>query len=229
MKSIIFDSGPMISLSMNNLIWILPELKKIYKGNFLITPGVKSEIIDRPLASKRFKFEALQVLKQHKENVLELYDKPTLKQKTMDLLELANNIFFAHNKNINIVQYAEIEVVSAAIMLNSEAIVIDERTTRLLIENPNKLRDILKRKLHTDIKVDKNKLVRFKGLTKNIKVLRSVELITIAYEKKLLEKYVLDIQNPRKTLLDGLLWGLKLNGCSVSGDEIAKVITLESR
>jgi len=229
MKSIIFDSGPVISLSMNNLLWVLREIKKKYKGKFLITPGVKSEIIGRPLTSKKFKFEALQVLKEFKDNILELFDKPTLRQKTMDLLGLANNMFYTHGKNIDIVQFAEIEVLVAALISSADAIVIDERTTRLLIENPEKLRKILQKKLHTDVEMNRNNLARFKGLTRKIKVIRSTELILIAYEKGLLDKYVLDIQNPRKNLLDGLLWGLKLNGCSISGDEINKVITLKSR
>ena len=229
MRSIIFDSGPVISLSMNNLLWVLPEIKKKYKGKFLITPGVKKEIIDNPLSSKKFKFEALQVLKQYKDNVLELFDKSTLRQKTMDLLGLANNMFYAHGKNINIVQFAEIEVLVAALISNADAIVIDERTTRLLIENPEKLRKILRKKLHTEVNINRNNLARFKGLTSKILVIRSTELVLIAYEKGLLDKFVLDIENPRKNLLDGLLWGLKLNGCSVSGEEISKVITLESR
>ncbi len=229
MRTIIFDSGPIISLSMNNLFWVLPRLKEKFKGKFYITPSVKKEIIDNPLSSKKFKFEALQVLKEYKDNVLELFDKPTLRQKTMDLLDLSNNLFYAHGKNINIVQYAEIEVLIAALISSADAIIIDERTTRLLIENPEKLREILQKKLHTTVSINRNNLVRFKGLTRKIKVIRSTELVMIAYEKGLLDKYILNIQNPRKNLLDGLLWGLKLNGCSISGDEISKVITLESR
>jgi hypothetical protein len=229
MKSIIFDSGPMISMSMNNLLWLLPELKKKYNGKFYITPNVKREIIDNPMNSKKFKFESLQVLKQYKDHVLELFDKQTLKQKTDELLEIANNMYFAHNKNINIVQYAEMEVLIAAKMTGADAIVVDERTTRLLIENPEKLKKILQRKLHTSVRLDRNKLLTLKKLIKDIKVIRSTELIMVAYEKGLLNKYVLDIEEPKKKLVDGLLWALKLNGCSISSDEINKIVSLETK
>ena len=112
MKAIVFDSGPIISLTMNNLLWLLEPLKRIGEVNFYITNKVKRELVDTPLyKTKRFKFEALQVLKEFKDKVLEFFDRPTLRQKTMDLLELTNNMFFAHGKNISIVQFAEIEVI----------------------------------------------------------------------------------------------------------------------
>ena len=227
MKSLIFDSGPIISLSMNNLLWVLKELKKSYDGKFYITMNVKKEIIDNPLNSKKFKFEALQVMKQQEDGVIELFNKLSIKQKVDELLDIANNLYFAHGKNINIVQFAEMEVLSAAIMTGADAIVVDERTTRLLVENTEKLRKILQRKLHTDIKIDRNRLIKLRNLVKNIRVIRSVELVLIAYEKGLLDKYIPNIDNPKKNLLDGLLWALKLNGCSISDVEINKIISLK--
>ena len=63
MKTIVFDTGPIISLTMNNLLWILEPLKSISNANFYITNPVKKELVDNPLnKTKRFKFEALQVL-----------------------------------------------------------------------------------------------------------------------------------------------------------------------
>jgi hypothetical protein len=62
--SLVFDSGPIISLSTNNLLWILPKIKEKFDGEFLITPAVKRECVTRPLETKKFKFEALQVLRQ---------------------------------------------------------------------------------------------------------------------------------------------------------------------
>jgi hypothetical protein len=35
------------------------------------------------------------------------------------------------------------------------------------------------------------------------------------------------LPTPKKTLLEGLLWGVKLNGCSVSEREIDEVIKIE--
>ena len=62
MKCLVFDSGPIISLTTNNLLWILEPLKNKFKGRFVITEGVRKELIDKPLTTKKFKFEALHCL-----------------------------------------------------------------------------------------------------------------------------------------------------------------------
>ena len=51
-KAIIFDSGTLISFSMNGLLPELRELKKIFNGKFLITKDVKREVIDKPIKIK---------------------------------------------------------------------------------------------------------------------------------------------------------------------------------
>ena len=43
-----FDAGPVISLVMSRLAWLLPDLKKQFGGKFYITPAVKNELVDRP-------------------------------------------------------------------------------------------------------------------------------------------------------------------------------------
>ena len=90
----------------------------------------------------------------------------------------------------------------------------------------------MERKLHTKVTINHDNLRKLKEITKGIPVLRSVELMTIAYELGLLDKYLFEgekkiVRKPRKTLLEGVLWGLKLNGCAVSEEEIAEVIRLE--
>ena len=58
-------------------------------------------------------------------------------------------------------------------------------------------------------------------------MIRSVELVTISYELGLLDKYIVNIKNPRKALLEGVLWGVKLNGASVSEREIKEIVKME--
>ena len=64
MKALVFDSGPIINLALNNMLWILKPLKEKFKGDFYITESVKRECIDRPLTSKKFKYEALETFKE---------------------------------------------------------------------------------------------------------------------------------------------------------------------
>jgi len=60
-----------------------------------------------------------------------------------------------------------------------------------------------------------------------LRVIRSIELVTIAYELGILNRYMSIeeesfVRNVRDELLEGVLWGVKLNGCSVSEDEIKR-------
>ncbi len=55
-KAIIFDSGTLISFSMNGITRVLRELKGVFNGKFLITREVKKEVIDVPLKIKKFEY-----------------------------------------------------------------------------------------------------------------------------------------------------------------------------
>ena len=227
MKSIVFDAGPVISLTTNNLLWLLEELKKKYKGEFYLAEAAKRELIDRPLETKKFKFEALQVLRCINEDILKIIQNSELEEETISLINLANNSFNAQGNWLRLVHYADMAGLSACIRLNADAFVVDERTARLLVENPDRLVSILKDTLHTDIKINKDNLEEFRRRTKNIKLIRSVELVAVAYEQGLLNKYLPNIPDAKRTLLESVLWGVKLNGCAVSRDEIDQIIRLE--
>ncbi len=229
MRSIIFDASPIISLATNNLLGLLDNLKDRFKGNFYISPTVKKELVDKPLLTKKFKFEALQVLKKINDGVLDVAENSLINEKTNYLLEIANKCFKARGNWIKIVHYGEIESIALYNHLNSDAFVIDERTTRVIIENPKRLLNILRHTLHTNIQVNNENLKEFRKLTKDVKIIRSVEVVTIAYELGLLNNYLLDIPEPDKTLLDSVLWGVKLNGCAVSKREIDELIRLETK
>ncbi len=227
MRSIIFDTGPLITLTLNNLIWLLEPLKKRFEGNFYISESVKRELIDRPLDINRFKFEALCSLRYLRQKTIELYPEQNHKKLTEELLELSNKIFSAHGNYIKVMHIGEIETIALACFLDSEAIVVDERTTIEIIENPRRLKKHLSKKLHTKVSVNKDNLNRLKGITKNIRVIRSIELAIAAYETGLLDCYLPDKPYNNEFLLDAVLWGLKLNGCAVSEDEIKEIIKLE--
>jgi hypothetical protein len=122
------------------------------------------------------------------------------------------------------------ETLATAISLNSNAFVIDEKTTRLLIEDPETLHEVLYQKAHTKVAMNQQNVKKFQEMTSNIKIIRSFELITYAYERGLLDRFLpkkTKLPNARKDLLDSVLWGLKLNGCAVSENEIKDVLKIE--
>ena len=61
MRVLILDSGPLINLSMNGLLYILEGLKAHFQGKIIITRQVKYETIDRPLNVPRFELGALRI------------------------------------------------------------------------------------------------------------------------------------------------------------------------
>ena len=224
MKSIIFDAGPVISLASNNLLFILPPLKKKFNGKFYLTKSVKKELVDRPFEIKKFKFEAIQVEKLIEDGVLEIIDNDFIRNESLKLLATANSTFKAFNNYIQIVHFAEMSALIAAMSINADAVALDEKTTRLLIENPGILLKILRKTLHAFISVNEQNLKDFKNRTKNIKTIRSIELVAVAYEHGILDDYITKLPDAKKNLLESVLWGVKLNGCAVSREEIEQII-----
>ena len=231
-KPIVFDTGPIISLTLNNVLWLIEPLHEKFDGEFYITPGVYDELINRPLNTKKYKFEALQILPLITKNILNNYNSDDMQNKANELLQVANHTFKARNNWIKIVHRGEMEAIACALVTDSETLVIDERTTRVLIESPDLLKRQLERKLHTGIEVKEDNLNQLKEELKNLNVIRSFELVTIAFELGLLNMFTLKEQekvvpNIRSAVLEGVLWGVKLNGCSVKREEIYEVIDLE--
>jgi hypothetical protein len=223
--SILLDSGPVISLSTNSLLWVLEALQK--RGtSFSIVSSVKRELVDRPLATKRFKFEALQVERMIEQGTLTVIDKPEFKSKAIHLLDLANNVFWAHNAPIRIVQLGEMETLAAA-GADENKVAMDERITRSLIETPEQLHKLMEMRLHTRLHVDTGRLNEFRNLVRHVEIIRSAELVTIAYEKGLLSNYVVKVPNAKKELLESVLWGVKLSGCAISEQEIQELVRME--
>jgi hypothetical protein len=106
-KFLIFDSSAIISLALNNLLYLLERLKKIFPGKFIITQEVKREIIDVPLKIKKYKLEAMMISELIKNNVLELAEniisKGEILKKTSEICEKANHLFQANNQYLKII------------------------------------------------------------------------------------------------------------------------------
>ena len=221
-KAIFFDTGPIITLVMARLDWILPKLKEKFGGKFYITPAVKRELVERPIKIKRFEFEALQVLKLIREGILEVYsDVPT--EKIRKLKVFTNSAFKISNRIMDVVQEGELEAVVVALENGADAVVIDERTLRLLIEESSAMEKLLEMRFKRDVKVDPIKIKQFSQQFKNLKIIRSIELVGVAYKLGLLNDYIPKLREGKKTLVDAVLWATKYNGCAVTNHEIEEM------
>ncbi len=229
MRALVFDASPIISLTMNNMLWILEPLKARFGGEFLMPEGVHYEVVDRPLGTKMFKLEALLVAREIRRKVFSVVPSKEIAQYSKVLLDTANTSFLAYDHPIQIMHRGETEALATCILKDIPTVVIDERTTRLMLESPHQMQKILEKKNHTSITVNEESLHQFSGMVKNIKPIRSTELMLVAYELGLLQELLPTEKNARTTLLDALLWGLKLDGCSISRLEIERLIKTEIR
>ncbi|MFH1591243.1 MAG: hypothetical protein ABIC95_04925 [archaeon] len=227
-KLLIFDAGPIISMGLNGLLPALTGLKENFGGEFAIPHQVRKELVDTPFRKHRFQFEALQIMELIRNKTLKVYNLPSVRKESNELLDLANNIYAARGQSIRIVHGGEIEAIALAMHLNAEALIIDERTTRYLLEKPAALRKRLERKLHTHIEVDRQKLDDFRKRVGKLPALRSTELIAVGFEDGVLDHYLPGMKNGKRILISSLLWALKLRGCAISDDELHQLIKLEA-
>ena len=216
-----FDAGPIISLVMSRLVWILEPLKKQFAGHFYITPAVKKELVDRPLMVKRFQFEAFQVLKLIHDGILEEYN-AVPQTKVTELINLANNTFRLDNKTMDVLQAGEVESVACAMELNA-AVVMDERTLRLFIENNKEMKKLLELRFNKEVTPDLARMNQFSDSLKGLSIIRSIELVGVAYRMGLLTDYIPEIKDGKERLLDAVLWATKFNGCAVTEHEIEEM------
>ncbi len=224
-KALIFDASTIISFSMNGLLRELRELKKIFNGKFLITEKVKSEAIDKPLTIDKFKLEAIKIRGMLEQGVFELpsslgVSNQEIMKKTDEYMNNANSVFRGEKGEIHLIELGEASCLALSELLTqkniSSVIAVDERTTRSLIESPGELKNFLEGKMYTKIKVDKEKLDKFK----KFRCIRSTELIYVAYKRGLLEFKNSDT-------LDALLYALKYKGCAISRNEIQEIERLK--
>ena len=218
MKALIFDSGPLINLSMNGLLYLLEDLKKSFDGKFIITSEVKFETIDKPIGIHRFELGALEIKRLLDLGIIELpsslgISEELISSKTSGLMEIANKSLQLNGNWINIVSPAEISCLALSAILSEKnietMIAIDERTTRTLCENPESLENLMENKLHQNLDKSNKDLEVFH----NFKFIRSSEIVYVAYKKGLLRL-------EGKKALEAALYATKFKGSSISFEEI---------
>lgn len=219
-KVLILDAGPIINLSMNGLLEIFEKINQ--SGvTIAITHYVYQEVVDRPSHIPRFELGALRIK--------ELVEKGTIKfatdlglaqaeieSETQRWLKIANSTIRSENHFIEVVSIAEISCIAVSALLNKKnienVIGIDERTTRILFEKPENLRELMSSKLHRNITLHTKELEN----TRQFKFIRSSELVFMAYKKGI-------IQIKDKHALEALLYATKFKGCAISWEEIEQL------
>jgi predicted nucleic acid-binding protein len=195
-------------------------LKAVFDGEFILTPHVKNEVVNRPMKIKKFKLEAIQVNDMIERGIFKM-SSTVVPQEKLDkevkrLLRVTNGILrtTATGEKISIIQDGEAACLAFANLCKCDnVIVIDERTTRMLTEAPKNLEKMMERKLHTPLDAQLSLLDELK----RFKFIRSAELLFVAWKKGLVPG------KKNKDLLDALLYGVKFKGCAISSVEIEEM------
>lgn len=220
-KAIIFDASTIISFGLSGLLSEFRSLKQAFGGEFIVPKEVQVEVIDRPLKIERFKLEGLMVRQLFEEGIFTSpeklgYSNPTISKETQKILSLVNDSFISKGKSLHLIDAGEASCLALSRMLQEKniphAVAVDERTTRLLCEDPDALYAHLQRRLHTKISIRRSQI---NGL-RDIPCLRSAELAYILAKKKLFS-----IQDKR--MFDAALHALKSNGAALRYAEIEQL------
>ncbi|MBI5228033.1 hypothetical protein HY988_05580 [Candidatus Micrarchaeota archaeon] len=214
---IICDSGALISLTAGCLDRLLYFFSEKYHVRFLIPPCVEYESVKHPIESRLLKylFSAMRIKEAIEDGVVIKID-ANLDLEAKRLMGLANNIFYLKGKPLTLIQQGEAEMLALAKSVDVSYVLIDERTTRLLIEAPFKLKEHFEQEFHVSVMVNKKNLQELSSLISHIKAIRSSELVMLAYEKG----YFSSFASIKKDALEAALYKMKYSGCAISFNEI---------
>ncbi|MFA6420192.1 MAG: hypothetical protein WCW13_05300 [archaeon] len=151
MKAVI-DTGTMISLSGTCLMNVFKSFVKHNHIELMISSTVAQESVWKPITNKRFALNAARIKYAMNEQTIKTIpvtsEMTNLQQK---ILTLSNNVFSTKDGPLKIIQAGEAEALALAKIYGAKALFIDERTTRALIENPTRLKQVLEKTRRTNI------------------------------------------------------------------------------
>lgn len=215
---LVCDSSSIISLCDNNLLWLL---KKVGSGTkIVIPPAVKREIVDDPLATRHFELRAIQMNKLLLENTVSVSGDVKIPEITNEITCLANSLLSFKKKPVKILHAGEAEAI-ACLKLNGGAVfMVDERTVRLLVENPEKLKEYMEDRTGYSIEMNKQVKNALEEKLAGIEIIRSADFFAQAYENGLLDEF------GTEKILEAGLYGLRYAGCAIAEDEIKEYVKM---
>jgi len=215
-NSVVCDSSSLISLSDSCLLWILSEVSKSFGGYFIIPKTVEYETITHSISMKSHTLGAIRLKKLLLDGIIKVIETPRVSRLTSELLQLGNRIFSIGGRPLKIIHSGETETIALAMEFGLKNILIDERTTRMLLEAPLDLKSHMEEEFQAKIKLNEKHLDRFLKNADGLNLFRSTELAIIGYEKGLFKDY----GEMEKSAIEAALYGLKFAGCGISFSEI---------
>lgn len=213
MNKVVCDSSSIISISENCLLGLLPK----FRTEFVVPKGVEKEIVDKPLRVNEFEFKALRLKEAIKDGLISVLDVPGVSERANQILAEANSLF---QPRVKILHEGEAECLALLELIGGKTLMIDERTTRLLIEDPLSLGNFIQHRTSFKVRMNEELALDFSERFSNVNVIRSTELVAVAYERGFLDKF------GDGHLLHASLYALKFAGCAIAKKEIDEYLRL---
>ncbi|MBD3261174.1 MAG: hypothetical protein GF334_05745 [Candidatus Altiarchaeales archaeon] len=208
---IVADSSSLISLAMNCLCPVFDYLDK----HVAVTPRVYGEVVTKPLSGRRFRYEAYRIKNLFDSQILSVEEVDA--KRVNEIMDMSNSIYSVSGKKLKIIHPAEAEAFVLCEQKKASAFLIDERTMRLLLEDPDTLRNVLEHRNHKKVSADQKALKRFQNRVSRVPILRSTEILALAYEHGFFPKHV---GYTEKKVFLAAVSALKLSGCAITWDEV---------
>ena len=212
MKTLAVDSSSLISLSESCVVSVFRHL--LGRARFVAPESVYQESVDTPSRIKQHGFSALRIKRLFFEGAVGKVAADL--QRTREILQLANSTMLVDGKPLELIQIGEAECLALVLSGKADALIIDEKTLRLLIENPEKLMGILKTEYEGKVVLEEKSLQKWQQLTRGIKIIRSAELLAVAGKNG----YFGFFGDDEVLALRAAVFALKGYGCSLTKDEL---------
>ena len=220
-KYLLCDSSTLISLTASCLEGLIYFFKDKHGVHTMIPRSVQKETVDTPLslATKEYCFSAIRIKEMINDGVVEVVN-DDVSAETNKMMDIANKVFYAHGSPVTLMHTGETEMLALAKKLEVTSILIDERTTRILIDDPNSMTQHLQDEFRTSIMVNRQNLAQLAGIVRGMDVIRSTELAFVGYDKGFFDHF----DALKNQAAEAALYKLKYAGCAISFKEIEQYV-----
>ncbi|MFP3950321.1 MAG: hypothetical protein ACLFUZ_04510 [Candidatus Micrarchaeia archaeon] len=216
---ILCDASSLISLTGSCLDSVIDFFHDKFRVKFVVPKSVEYEAVTHPLSlkTKIYCFSALRIQNLINKRAIDVVPEGK-DDKTKELMKQGNHIYHAAGKSLRLLHKGETEMLVLSRELNIPYILMDERTTRFLIESPITLKKHLEDEFNTHVMVNKKSMMSFSDCVKGINVIRSTELVYTAYENGFFSRF----GAKESEAAEAALYRLKYAGCAVSFADLKK-------
>src|SRR5271157_2036378 len=151
-RDVLTDSGVLISLTAGCLDGILNYFAENHNVRYIIPPSVEFETVTKPMQSnlRKHLFSAIRIKDMIDNGIVVVVD-AKVEDETRKIMDSANNLFFIRGSPLRLIQYGESELFALGRELGIDYMLIDERTARLLVEAPFRLKEHMEMEFQVNV------------------------------------------------------------------------------